>query len=175
MAPKVAENLAALRAMGLPAAEIKVLPRVLYPGYFADRSPVIARPLSFVLFNKLKQLGLANSTGFIAVEPKNVVWNAFRSYLSSDLQTEIAKLPPAQQLETDVRVVDAHIWECISLAWGRHETIGEYLTAVLAWLEGGGKGSIGLLARRLRVAFPATLTVPAGRRQQRRRRFRRQS
>lgn len=69
---------------------------------------------------------------------------------------------PAQRLEADTRVVEAHFWECISLAWGRHETVGEYLTAVLAWLEGGGRRDIAPLARRLRVPFPASLAVPAG-------------
>lgn len=58
-------------------------------------------------------------------------------------------------------MVEAHIWECMSLAFGRHETVGEYLTAVLAWLEGGGRGDIAPLARRLRVPFPASLVVHA--------------
>lgn len=72
-----------------------------------------------------------------------------------------------------MRVVEAHIWECVALAWGRHETVGEYLTAVLAWLEGGGRGDIEPLASRLRVLAPASLAVPARGEQSRRHRFRR--
>ena len=55
--------------------------------------------------------------------------------------------------------MDKHIWECILLAWARHETVGEHMTAALVWLEGGGRQDIGRLVSRYRPARLAALAV----------------
>jgi hypothetical protein len=59
----------------------------------------------------------------------------------------------------DPHLLAEHIWECINVAWARHETIGEFMAAALAWLESGGRKDIGQLARQLRVERPALLRV----------------
>ena len=45
------------------------------------------------------------------------------------------------------------------VAWGRHETIGEYMTAALVWLENRGQADIGEVAARFRVPRLADLQV----------------
>lgn len=56
------------RSPPCPPGPEQVPPRALYPGYFADRSHAIPRPLSFALLAKLKQLRLVDSRGRIAGE-----------------------------------------------------------------------------------------------------------
>lgn len=92
----------------------------------------------------------------MAVDPKNLVWNAFRSYLKNEVPAELRRLKPAQ-IEQSPSLLTHHIWECIGLAWGRHETVGEYMTAALLWLEGRGQGDIAALAVKHRVKRPSQL------------------
>jgi hypothetical protein len=63
------------------------------------------------------------------------------------------------QREQDARLVAMHIWECINIAWAKHETIGEYMTAALIWLESGGTASMARLAQQHRVPRLAALAV----------------
>lgn len=52
--------------------------------------------------------------------------------------------------------------ECIGVAWARHETVGEYMTAALEWLESGGRKDAAALAKQRRVANLAQLRVKRG-------------
>lgn len=58
-----------------------------------------------------------------------------------------------------VPLLSAHIMECLGVAWARHETVGEYMAAALAWLESGGAADAGQLAQRLRVKRMSSLLL----------------
>lgn len=45
------------------------------------------------------------------------------------------------------------------MAWARHETVGEYMSAALEWLESRGTKDAAALARQRRVANLAELRV----------------
>lgn len=45
------------------------------------------------------------------------------------------------------------------VAWGRHETVGEYMGAALVWLESGGQVGVGEVAARSRMPHPAALQI----------------
>lgn len=49
----------------------------------------------------------------------------------------------------------------LQVAWGRHETIGEYMTAALVWLENRGQVDIAEVAARFRVPHLTDLQVDA--------------
>ena len=48
-------------------------------------------------------------------------------------------------------MLSPHIFECLGVAWARHETIGEYMTAALIWLESNGTADINALAAQYRM------------------------
>ena len=79
-------------------------------------------------------------------------WGGFRSLLSNSgggggqhLQQLLANLQPDG--EQDAALVREHIWEGLAVAWGAHETLGEFTTAALAWLESGGRADLRQLLR----------------------------
>lgn len=160
MASKVKSNMDALKAANVAVAQIRVDRRSIGSAYFSDLSPIISPRLSAELKRKMRAMGLLDSKAFLKVEPSNVVWNAFRSLVSSPkaLSQLLASLKP-QQREQNAVLVGKHILECIHTAWGHHETIGEHTTAALEWLEVKGKRDISRLVQRHRPARLSSLTV----------------
>ncbi|PRW50941.1 hypothetical protein C2E21_5329 [Chlorella sorokiniana] len=149
MAAKVAENIALLRARGTPVAEIQVFPRPVTPAYFAGCSPYISDSLAALLHTRLKDGGLLDSTDMLAVDLKDARWGAFRSYTNGPMEADLAGMP--DQGIKFAPLLSLHIFDCLGVAWARHETIGEYMTAALVWLENGGKVDVGEVAARFRV------------------------
>lgn len=69
-------------------------------------------------------------------------------------------LAPMRLLPAINSVLPARL-PCLQVAWGRHETIGEYMTAALVWLENRGQVDIGDIARRFHVPRLTDLQVNA--------------
>lgn len=63
------------------------------------------------------------------------------------------------QIAIDPAMLYAHVWECLGVAWAVHETVGEYMTAALMWLESRGTADPALLAQQHRVPRMSALTA----------------
>lgn len=50
-----------------------------------------------------------------------------------------------------MKLLEAHVFECLGVAWAVHETVGRFTTAALMWLESGGQADAADLARRFEV------------------------
>lgn len=66
---------------------------------------------------------------------------------------------PAAQIAIDSALLYAHVWECLGVAWAVHETVGNYMTAALVWLESRGTADPALLAQQYRVTRLSALTA----------------
>ncbi|PSC71787.1 DNA polymerase kappa [Micractinium conductrix] len=161
MEDKVQENLAALRAANLTVADVELRPLPLSATFFSDRSPSVSRRLSELVYKKIKGLGLLDGRGYIAegADPgtQGEAWGKVRAYLSEDLRPQLPKMKG--QRERSVPLLLTHVFQQVSLAWARHETVGDYMTAALLWLEAGGQGDLQALADKHRD-ISLLVTVP---------------
>ncbi|KAI3439090.1 hypothetical protein D9Q98_001500 [Chlorella vulgaris] len=161
----------------LPTAEVKEVPAAIDPAFFSRRDAMISEELSRALYTALKEdLQVLDDSDFLKENWQQLVSQTqlqekLRSVLASGGAVAASSLDGGDggggaaaevvQLPAD-RLMDLvnHVQEEVAVAWAEHTNLGDYTTAVLMWLEGGGKGDFAQLAKAHRVTEPAALAAP---------------
>ena len=145
----ITSNIARLRADGVPVLEVQIHPRPVTVEFLTERSPLIDEAMAEGIVAALRAAGEAAADGFL-LEPVTDRW-----------------APLVQPVIGNLSLVldESHVGELVNLAWAKHELVSDEAEAVLAWLQGGGRGSLEE-ARRRAAAEWADLeaTMRSGRR-----------
>ncbi|KAL4858389.1 hypothetical protein ACK3TF_001370 [Chlorella vulgaris] len=148
-APKCA-NL--LRRNNVPSGFVISPERRFTPTGLSDRVPVVTPQQSAAIVSALQAVGILNASGWVVANPQG--YNDRRSPVFGWVRDVYRLLPwmagGSPSLNLELRT--SAIFQELGVAYARHESIADYFTACLMWLETGGAGNFAQMA----VAYKRT-------------------
>lgn len=125
----IANNIAALRKAGTPVLEVQIHPRPVTVEFLTARSPLIDRPMAQRIITALLESGVVGDDGMLLEAPRPVTerWAPFVQLVIGNLS---------------LKLDESHVGELVNLAWAKHELVSDEAEAVMAWLQGDGKGGL---------------------------------
>lgn len=134
----IGANINFLRQAGVPVLEVRVYPRPVTVEFLTSRSPPVTRKIAADVITALTDYGLLDEDGYVlrAPRPKMANW-----------------APVAKPFVGNLSLVrdQSDIGELVNLAYGHHELVSDEAEAVLAWLQGGGKGDLAQAQKRAKA------------------------
>ncbi|PRW51151.1 peroxisomal membrane 11A isoform A [Chlorella sorokiniana] len=150
---RIARNQEVLQENGVPSQILVSPERRIYPTFFSDRASDFTPDLSERVTAALKEIGVIDADGNILAEPRRGFDFDWRAQLRAKIP-EFDEEKPADSVKQDASVVS----ELLNMAWSNHEISGDYMSAILVWLEGGGQEDLQEIAQEWAIAKPALLT-----------------
>ena len=125
----IGANIDFLRKAGVPVLEVRIFPRPVTVEYLTSRSPPVTEKIAADVITALNEYGILDDEGHVqrAPRPSMAKW-----------------APVVQPFVGNLSLVrdQSDIGELVNLAFGHHEIVSDEAEAVLAWLQGGGKGDL---------------------------------
>ncbi|EFN58062.1 hypothetical protein CHLNCDRAFT_142323 [Chlorella variabilis] len=134
-----------LRQNNVPSSYVVSPERIIRPSTLSDRIPVITPQQSVLIVQALQQVGLLDAEGWVVQDPKD--YNRKGSKVYGWTRAVYELLPwMANSHSLNLNLRTSLIFQELTAADARHESMHDYATACLVWLESGGTANLTHLA-----------------------------